>query len=103
MITEKHEELSEQTEDYLSAAGEYLNRGSEQFSQMVQDRPTRSLLVACLAGFGVGFLVTRLMADEHQTSRYSAFDRGTAERFGRNLLEKVEHALPAMLRDRLMK
>jgi hypothetical protein len=103
MITEKHREMSEGKEEYMSSVGEYVNRGSEQFYHMVEDRPTRSLLVACLAGFGVGFLFTRLLTEEQPTARYSAFDRSTAERFGRNLLEKVEHALPAMLRDRLMK
>jgi hypothetical protein len=105
MIAEKYESesMSACADECLSSVGDFINRGTGQISQMVQDRPTRSLLVTCLAGFGVGLIASRLLAHEPPSLYQRTFDRGTAERFGRNLLEKVEHALPTMLRDRLTK
>lgn len=103
MIAEKYESMTDCADECVSSFGEYINRGAEQFTHMVQDRPTRSLLVTCVAGFGMGLVISRLLARQEPAHSYGAFDRATAERFGRSLLEKVEHALPAMLRDRLTK
>ncbi|MDZ4656980.1 MAG: hypothetical protein SH868_05305 [Bythopirellula sp.] len=103
MIAQKNQDVTACADECMSTVGEYINRGAEQFSHMVQDRPTRSLLVTCAAGFGLGLVISRLLTHQEPKHSYGAFDRGTAERFGRNLLEKVEHALPAMLRDRLTK
>jgi hypothetical protein len=59
--------------------------------------------MACVIGFGVGLLLSQVLAAEEDRSYSKSFDRGTAERFGRNLLDRIEQTMPAMLRDRLMK
>ena len=105
MIKEKYEDAATYADEAISSVRDHLQRGTDQVTQIVDDQPGKSMLVACLAGFGVGLLLSRVFG--HEESRYSkmssSFDRGTAERFGRNLLERVEHALPAVLRDRLTK
>ncbi len=103
MIAEKYEDVANDAEDCLSSFPNYVHRGTEQISQLVQDRPTRSLIVTCVAGFGVGLLLSRMLTREESRRSYGGWDRQTAERFGRSLLERVEHALPTMLRDRLGK
>jgi hypothetical protein len=102
MIAERYEDATAYAGEAMSTARDYLHRGTDQVTHMIDDRPGATVLMACLAGFGVGLLLSQLLAPEER-SYSSAFDRGTAERFGRNLLERVEHALPAMLRERLMK
>jgi hypothetical protein len=93
-----------QTQGYVkectSAAQQAIQRGSEQIADMVSDKPSRSLLIACAAGFGVGLLATRLLSSSPPRS---SFDRASAERFGRNLLDKLEHALPSSIRERIGK
>jgi hypothetical protein len=103
VIAEQYENVSSCAEDCLSSVNNYVHRGTEQISQMIQDRPARSLMVTSLAGFGVGLLLSRLMTRDEPRRSYGAFDRHTAERFGRNLLERVEQAMPTMLRERLGK
>ena len=101
MIAENYQDASECAGECMSSVNEFINRGTEQISQMLQDRPTRSLMVTCLAGFGVGLVISRLLAHGSSERSSSGFDRQTAERFGRNLLERVEHALPSILRERM--
>lgn len=101
MIAQKFEDVSAETGECMSSVGEYLNRGTEQISNVVEDRPAQSLLITCLAGFGVGLLLSKLFVSEEPVR--SSFDRHTAERFGRQLLEKVEHAMPNVLRERFLK
>ena len=103
MIAEKYEDMANCADDCLSSVNDYVHRGTEQISQLIQDRPARSLMVTCLAGFGVGLLLSRLLTHEEPRRSYGAFDRHTAERFGRNLLERVEQAMPTVLRERLGK
>jgi hypothetical protein len=100
MIAENYDQTSCESDACVSPLSDYLHRGSEQFSHMVEDRPGRSVLFASLAGFGVGLVLSRLMASQESPVR-SAFDRSTAERFGRQLLERVEQSMPAMLREKL--
>lgn len=100
MIAENYEQSNCETDECMSQFNDYLHRGSEQFSHMVEEQPGRTVLFATLAGFGVGLVLSRLMAS-HESPVRSAFDRGTAERFGRQLLERVEQSMPAMLREKL--
>jgi hypothetical protein len=101
MIAEKFEDVSAVMDECKSSVGEYLNRGTEQISHMIDDRPTQSLLITCLAGFGVGLVLSKLFVSEKPVR--SSVDRQTAERFGRQLLDRVEHAMPNILRERFMK
>jgi hypothetical protein len=101
MIAEKYEDGPVSAEECMSNVSNYLRQGGRQMSQMVQERPARSLMVCCLAGFGMGWVLSRILVDEKPPS--SSFDRGTAERFGRQLLDKVEQAMPNMLRERFIK
>jgi hypothetical protein len=100
MIAENYEQSSCETDACNSQFSNYLHHGSEQFSHMMEDRPGQSVLFATLAGFGVGLVLSRFLVAEEAPS-HSAFDRTTAERFGRQLLERVEQAMPAMLREKL--
>lgn len=100
MIAENYEHSSCEEDECMSQFSEYSHRGSKHFSYMVEDQPGRTVLLATLAGFGVGLALSRLMAT-HESPTRSVFDRSTAERFGRQLLERVEHSLPAMLREKL--
>ncbi len=102
MIAKKIENVSTVTDECASSVGDYLNRGTEQISQIVDDHPAQSLLLSCLAGFGVGIVLSKLFTTEVAPMR-SSFDRHTAERIGRQLLDKVEQAMPNMLRERFMK
>ncbi len=102
MIVEKFENISTAADECMSSVGDYVNRGTEQISHMIEDRPAQSLLLTCLAGFGVGLVLSKLFVSDEVPIR-SSFDRQSAERFGRQLLEKVEHAMPNMLRERFMK
>lgn len=100
MIAKNYEQSSSEADASMSQFSDYLHSGSEQFSHMVEDRPGGSVLFATLAGFGVGLVLSRLLIAEEAPAR-SAFDRSTAERFGRQLLERVEQAMPSMLREKL--
>jgi predicted TPR repeat methyltransferase len=100
MIAEKQYEDGCSADACMSQFNDYMYRGTEQITHMIEDRPGRSVLVATLAGFGVGLILSRLMTTE-EAPVHSAFDRSTAERFGRQLLERVEQAMPAMLREKL--
>lgn len=99
MIAKTYGQSSSETDASKSQFGDYMRRGSEQFSHMVEDRPGGSVLFATLAGFGLGLVLSRLLTEEAPAR--SAFDRSTAERFGRQLLERVEQAMPSMLREKL--
>ena len=101
MNKEKYGDMATATEDARSTMSEYAHHGADKVTHYVDEQPGQALMVACLAGFGVGVLLSRLIPFEESSSSTLGFDRGTAERIGRNLLEKVEHAMPAMLRDRL--
>lgn len=88
-------------EDAMSSMGEYIHRGTDRITHMVDEQPGQTLLVACLAGFGLGLLISRIGPSDDYSSSSLGFDRSSAERIGRSLLDKVEHALPTMLRERL--
>ncbi len=106
MITEKYDQATAYAGDVMSSARDYLHRGTDQVTNVVDEQPGRSMMIACLAGFGVGLLLTRVLTSDessYSSSSSAGFDRHTAERLGRNLLDRIEHALPSMLRDRLMK
>lgn len=98
MIAEKYDDLKSPAQQRWSDVGDYVQRGGEQFSQMVDHQPARTLAFSCLAGFAVGLLLSRAFASEEETCSVSA---SSAERFGRNLLNKIEQAMPTMLRERL--
>jgi hypothetical protein len=100
MIAERQYEDSSSTEACISQFNDYMHRGTEQISHLVEGRPGGSVLVATLAGFGVGLILSRLMTSQ-EASVHSGFDRSTAERFGWHLLERMEQAMPAMLREKL--
>jgi hypothetical protein len=93
-------ETPDSVESCTSTAQQYIQRGTDQIAGMVADRPSRSLLIACATGFGLGLLAMRLFGS---SPARSSFDRGSAERFGRNLLDKLEHALPGSIRERMGK
>jgi hypothetical protein len=101
MIAEKYQDADASGEEAVSSVRDYLHRGTNQMTNMVGERPGTSVFTACLLGFGVGLLLSQVIASEDH-SYSSSFDRSTAERFGRNLLGRIEHALPAVLRERLM-
>ena len=101
MIAENYENVSAGAGDCESTVNDCVSRGAEQISHIIEQRPVRSLLLICFAGFGTGFLISRLFSDD--SARRSTFDRGTAERFGRQMLEKLEHVMPAMVRERFTK
>lgn len=100
MIAENQYEEAYSEGACMSQVSDFMHRGTEQLSHIIEDRPGRSILFASLAGFGIGLIISRMMAAQ-QTPLRSSFDRSTAERFGRQLLERVEHAMPAMLREKL--
>jgi hypothetical protein len=84
--------------DSQSTIAEYLCRGRDQMTEMVEDRPTRSVLTCCALGLGIGFFVGRMMG---QPATSSFFDRQSAERLGQQLLQRVEKSMPEALRERL--
>lgn len=104
MIAKRYDDAAECADEALASVRDYLHRGTEEVTQLIGDRPATSLFVACLAGFGVGFVLTQVL-DQQARDQYrsSAFDRSTTERFGRNLLDRVEQVLPSMLRERFLK
>lgn len=102
MIAEKYDDVGTHGEDALSSVRDYLHRGSDQMGRMVDERPGASIMMAGLIGFGVGLLLTQVLVPEEQ-SYFRSSDRSAAERIGRNLLDRIEHAMPAMLRDRISK
>jgi hypothetical protein len=103
MIADKYSDAAASTEEGMSTMSDYVHRGADQLTNMAEEQPGQTLMIACLAGFGVGLLLSRLVSGSESSYSAPAFDRSTAERVGRNLLDRVEHALPSMLRDRLMK
>lgn len=102
MITEKLDQMSSCAADCTETLHDYVNTGTEQITDMIQSRPGRSMMLTCLAGFGVGLLVARIFAPEEKHKPYG-FDRSTAERLGRNLLERMEQAIPSVIRERMTK
>lgn len=100
MITEKYDDVARYGREALASTRDYVQRGTDQLGHIVEDRPGASVMTACLAGFAVGLLLTQIFNDR---SYENSFDRSTAERFGRNLLDRLEQAMPTMLRERLMK
>lgn len=102
MIAERYDEATADGDEAMSSVRDYLHRGSDKMGHMVDERPGTSIVMAGLLGFGIGMLLTQVFAPE-EPSYSKSFDRSTAERFGRNLLDRIEHAMPTMLRERLMK
>ena len=106
MIAEKFEGATTYAEEAISSMGDYLHRGTDQVSHIVDERPAGALVMACLAGFGVGILLSRAFsADDSHVGAFSRsrFDRKTAERLGRNILDRLESSLPSTLRGHLFK
>jgi hypothetical protein len=97
MIIEKYQDASAYGEEAMSSVRDYLHRGSDQMSHMVDDRPGAIIMMAGFIGFGVGLLLSQVFAPSEDS-----FDK-SAERFGQNLLDRIEHAMPTILRERLMK
>jgi hypothetical protein len=102
MIAEKYEDAASYGKEAMSSVQDYLHRGTDQMAHFVDERPGVSVMTACLAGFAVGLMLSQMFNTEER-SYTNSFDRSSAERFGRNLLDRIEHAMPAMLRERLMK
>lgn len=88
---------SESGDEAFSTVGQEVQRAGAQVTNTIRSRPSSSMLIACLVGLGAGFLVTRIVGSSQDNS---SFDRGSAERFGRNLLSKLERSLPDSLRER---
>jgi hypothetical protein len=103
MIAEKYHDATSGGDDVISSARDYLQRGADQVAHRVNERPGASIMMAGLVGFGIGLLLSQALTAEEDHSYSKSFDRGTAERLGRNLLDRIEQAMPTMLRDRLMK
>lgn len=98
MLTENTEYVSNNPENMVSVASDYLGRGAEHATHFVQDRPASSLFAAALAGFGAGYLLVHIMSEDRHSMTP---DRNIAEKLGRNLLDKIEHVLPSIVRDRV--
>lgn len=93
-----HTEASEGGCCGAEGARGYLQRGTDQVRAMVEDKPSRSLLLCCLAGVGCGLILARAFGSAPPRS---SFDSRSAERFGRRILEKLEKSLPDSVRSRL--
>jgi hypothetical protein len=79
----------------------YLERGNQQFREMVADHEGQAVFVALALGFGIGLALGYGMGGSRQEERWT--DRIAAEGLGRRLLERVESLLPEAVTSRLGK
>jgi hypothetical protein len=79
-----------------------FTRGRHQMDSMVQDHEAQSLLIALVAGFGVGYLIGCSLASDRSTaSRWPEWaDRHAAEGIGRRVMESLERVLPDAISSR---
>lgn len=82
---------------------EMMAERKHQMDEMMQEHAGSSVLIALVAGFGVGYLIgCSLASDESsRTSRWSRLtDRSTAEGLGRRLMESLDRVLPEAISSR---
>lgn len=80
----------------------YLDRGNQQFREMVADHEGQAVFVALAAGFGIGLAIGYgLGGSSDRPDRWT--DRIAAEGLGRRLLERVDSLLPEAITSRFAK
>ena len=81
-----------------------ISRRKHQVDEMMQDHAGQSVLIALVAGFGVGYLIGCALASDNSTtySRWSSRlpDRSTAEGIGRRVMESLDRVLPEAISSR---
>lgn len=79
-------EMAQQASDYMSGS-------AEQMQDCIRDRPVSSVMVALVAGFGIGLLVGKALGTPHQQPRSRRY-REMAEGFGGRLMDRIEALIP---------
>jgi hypothetical protein len=74
-------------------APNYWEQGTEQMRECVRGREGAALLMAAVAGAGVGFVVGALIGRTHREEQ-SWRRRMMAEGFGKRLMERFEGMIP---------
>jgi hypothetical protein len=89
----------ESQRDYGSLADEaqgvssFMGRGASQVRELTREHETGAVVMAAVAGFGVGVIIGAALAHSHrkpQTWR----DRIMAEGLGHRLMERIESMIP---------
>jgi len=92
-------------EEYQTASSDewrkYAAEGRQQIRDIVSDNAGRSVLVAMTAGLGAGVLLGLAFGGSRNSSRW--FNKATADKFGRSLLDKLESSVPSAVNDYLQR
>ena len=79
-------------------ASDYVSEGAEQMQECIRDRPVSSVMVALVAGFGIGLLVGKAIGTPYQQPRSRRY-REMAEGFGSRLMDRIEALVPDAIAD----
>ncbi len=80
--------------DVAEHASSYVRRGASQLRQLTRDHEGSAVLVALVAGLGVGVFIGSAMAAPHRQPK-GWKDRLMAEGLGRRMLDRIEGMIPA--------
>ena len=82
---------------------EMMAERKHQMDEIMHEHAGASVLIALVAGFGVGYLIGCSLAsdDSSRASRWSRLtDRSTAEGLGRRVMESLDRVLPEAISSR---
>jgi hypothetical protein len=81
-----------------------ISQRKHQMDEMMHDHEGQSVLIALVAGFGIGYLIGCALAsdDSSSYSRWSSRlpDRSTAEGIGRRVMDSLDRVLPEAISSR---
>lgn len=81
-----------------------MSERKHQMDEMVQEHAGQSVLIALVAGFGIGYLIGCALASDGESSSYSRWsrltDRSAAEGIGRRVMDSLDRILPDAISSR---
>ena len=103
------EQVRRTMSDARAKAEDYMSQGASQFREMTHEREGTAVLVAMVAGFGIGVLIGGAIAASQSRprtwrDRLRDESEGMAHRFegmGQRILDRLEQVLPDRISERM--
>src|SRR5215210_1375120 len=78
--------------DVAEKGESYMARGAEQFRELTRDHEVGAVVMAAVAGFGVGVLIGAALMPSRKPPSWR--DRIMAEGLGQRIMDHIENVLP---------
>jgi ElaB/YqjD/DUF883 family membrane-anchored ribosome-binding protein len=88
--------------DMAQQASDYVSESAGQMQECIRDRPVSSVMVALVAGFGIGLIVGKVIGTPQSKPRSRRY-REMAEGFGSRLMDRIEALVPDAVADHFSK